>query len=218
MLTYFDDTPRQAVVWMPAHTPEAAVGHRRLGDGSLLTAVDRQANAEVDRLAKAAVEEDRVPEALRKLVAVVAGRVSDIARWIGRATVAANEHQVHDGDRTTRIRDATVPLRVPRAPPRCRKPGKLAGTAPPPVREAGPPGLGRGRKRRAASPCAGCPANGRRRRRRVRRRTDVSAGVEALLAAVRPLGQSTAPRPSGAERLAALHARVLARERAAVCP
>ena len=50
-----------AVVWMPAHCSAKDVGTKRLSDGSLLTEADVQANALVDKLAKAASSHDRFP-------------------------------------------------------------------------------------------------------------------------------------------------------------
>ena len=45
-------------------------------------------------MAKLAVEEDRVPFALRKFLFAHAGRVLGVAAWVGRATMAANQHVV----------------------------------------------------------------------------------------------------------------------------
>ena len=78
------------VVWMPAHCEAGAVGVRRLGDGSVLTECDRQTNALVDELAKAAAAWDRIPVAQRKSVARRWDRVTAVATWIGQATVLAN--------------------------------------------------------------------------------------------------------------------------------
>ena len=78
------------VVWMPAHCEAGAVGVRRLGDGSVPTECDRQTNALVDELAKAAAAWDRIPVAQRKSVARRWDRVTAMATWIGQATVLAN--------------------------------------------------------------------------------------------------------------------------------
>ena len=40
----FDDTQLESVVWMPSHTTEADVGAKRIGNGELLTAMDRYGN------------------------------------------------------------------------------------------------------------------------------------------------------------------------------
>ena len=111
ILPYFDGASRDTVVWMPAHTSKDAVGKVCLSDGSPLTAVDRDANNEADRLAKSAIDEDRVPEELRILVARVAQRVTDLAEWIGRATAAANSFRADEGGVLTTIRDASTPPR-----------------------------------------------------------------------------------------------------------
>lgn len=83
-----------ACMWMPAHTAEHEIAVARLSDGRLLSAEDRTHNAEADRLAKLAVEEDRLSASLKKQFLRHAGRVSDIAVWIGIATLAANNFEV----------------------------------------------------------------------------------------------------------------------------
>ena len=90
---YLEDATPGSVVWMPAHTQEHAVGTTRLSNGQLLSAEDRTFNGEADRLAKLAVEEDRVPIAVRKRLLAQVKRVSDVAEWIGRATLAANHFE-----------------------------------------------------------------------------------------------------------------------------
>ena len=42
------------LVWMPAHQPLSAVGHKELSNGKLLTVVDWRENRVVDALAKLA--------------------------------------------------------------------------------------------------------------------------------------------------------------------
>ena len=61
-----DDTSRDKVVWMPAHTSEADVGNKRLSDGIALTATDRATNGKADKHAKAAAQKVRVPAELRR--------------------------------------------------------------------------------------------------------------------------------------------------------
>eukprot|EP00929_Paragymnodinium_shiwhaense_P102607 TRINITY_DN65803_c0_g1_i3.p1 TRINITY_DN65803_c0_g1~~TRINITY_DN65803_c0_g1_i3.p1 ORF type:complete len:967 (+),score=210.69 TRINITY_DN65803_c0_g1_i3:52-2952(+) len=84
-----DSTPPEAMVWMPAHTTEADVGRAELGDGSLLSAQDRWANAEADKLAKKAVEQHRVPKHLRDELKKREELVESTARWVAMATWAA---------------------------------------------------------------------------------------------------------------------------------
>lgn len=81
---------RKQFVWMPAHTSEQDVGVMQLSDESTLTDVDRFGNDYADRLAKEAVEEHRVPEALR--LALVEHEQLQVAtyRWLASATLLAN--------------------------------------------------------------------------------------------------------------------------------
>jgi hypothetical protein len=94
MFMALDDTDAAAMVWMPAHTKETDVGQVSLGDGSLLTAVDRMANNEADMLAKTAVEAHRVPEQVRSQIKELDRLVEATARWVARATWAAGNQKV----------------------------------------------------------------------------------------------------------------------------
>lgn len=78
-----------AVVWMPAHCTDKAVGTQQLSDGSFLTRSDVRANAIVDELAKAAAAHDRLPLSKTQWVRNQWDRVTTIATWIGQATVLA---------------------------------------------------------------------------------------------------------------------------------
>ena len=66
MLVALDDTPHEFVVWMPSHTTQGDVGIKQIGNGEFLSVLDRYANGEADKWAKAAVEEHRVPAHIRK--------------------------------------------------------------------------------------------------------------------------------------------------------
>ena len=121
---YLEDAAADAVVWMPAHTSAEQIGVARLNDGRRLSEEDRDQNAEADRLAKLAVEEDRVSAATRKLLLAHAARVADVARWIGIATLAANQFDVWEARYGNlvkiRLRDAqATPIR--RRPRKCRQ-------------------------------------------------------------------------------------------------
>ena len=84
-----DDDPTR-VVWMPAHCGLTAVGERKLGNGEVLTALDRTGNAFVDELAKEAAKLDRLPLGQRALVRDRGELVTAVATWIGQATQLAN--------------------------------------------------------------------------------------------------------------------------------
>eukprot|EP00969_Alexandrium_andersonii_P263770 11658964-Alexandrium_andersonii.AAC.1 len=155
-MLYLDDTPAANLAWMPAHTAERHVGVCRLSNGQLLTHADRQHNDEADRLAKQAAELDRVPLELRKVLLAHAGRVLDVAAWIGRATLAANNHevwQVCDGGRAkVRMRDAEArPEARPRAQAR-RRSTPAAGSEAPAAGSAPPAVLALGRGRAGHAP------------------------------------------------------------------
>jgi hypothetical protein len=83
------DGEPQRVVWMPAHCSHALVGIRTLSDGTPLSAIDVNANALVDRLAKAAARADRAPASQLAAVRTLGCRLTAIARWIGQVTVYA---------------------------------------------------------------------------------------------------------------------------------
>ena len=84
-----DDDPTH-VVWMPAHCRLAAVGERKLGNGEVLTALDRTGNAFVDQLAKEAAKFDRLPLVQREMVRERGEVLTAVATWIGQATQLAN--------------------------------------------------------------------------------------------------------------------------------
>eukprot|EP00973_Karenia_brevis_P051480 7148128-Karenia_brevis.AAC.1 len=80
--------------WMPAHCSSAHIGVRQLSNGDTLTAVDHKANALVDELAKRAAMHDRLSDSARHGVVDQAMRVTSVAKWLGQATVLANEWPV----------------------------------------------------------------------------------------------------------------------------
>lgn len=92
-----DSASEQRVKWMPAHTAVHDVGNKERSDGLKLTAVDREANGEADRLAKLAASADRVVFSMRKRIDDTANKVEAIARWVGQATTLANSYSMPDG-------------------------------------------------------------------------------------------------------------------------
>ncbi len=85
-----DDSPVESFVWMPAHTSASDVGVKRLGNGDLLTALDRSANDRADVLAKEGAATERVSAEIRKMLTDHHQMVSGTARWIGYGTHDAN--------------------------------------------------------------------------------------------------------------------------------
>ena len=110
-------------VWMPAHCTTEQIGKKRLGNGAALTATDHAANALVDELAKRAAAQDRLSDWARRGVVNLASRLESVAKWLGQATVLANEWPAPgsmEADTTScakKIRDAEA---VPRVAPRPR--------------------------------------------------------------------------------------------------
>ena len=89
-----DDTPADAMMWMPSHATVADIGTKCRGDGFLLTLQDRESNDAADRHVKRGVEHHRVPFRIRMAVAAHDQLVADNAMWIARATVVANQQAV----------------------------------------------------------------------------------------------------------------------------
>jgi hypothetical protein len=90
VLSVLEDVPNDKVVWMPAHKSKQMAGHVRCGNGELLTMQDIKGNAEADRLAKLAVQQHRVDPAEVLRWERLCNQTMGIAKWIARATWAAN--------------------------------------------------------------------------------------------------------------------------------
>ena len=97
------------VVWMPAQCTATQVGSKRLGDGSMMTHRDRIMNEQVDELAKSAARADSLPKAQRERVRKLWNQVTAIAVWIGQATALAShfpDPNSPPGGRQTHLRDS----------------------------------------------------------------------------------------------------------------
>ena len=127
MITALDDTDAAAMVWMPAHTKATDVGKAFLGDGSRLTAEDRMANEEADKLAKAAVEAHRVPKQLRAQIKQRNELVEATARWVAWATWAAGNQTVEPLRDTDASRAAALAASRARKRERLARPSSLGG-------------------------------------------------------------------------------------------
>jgi hypothetical protein len=90
VMAQIDDTPLEAIGWMPAHSSTKQLGSLRKGDGQLLTELDRYANGEADRLAKKGASLHRVPLTEINQWKEHFDNVKERAKWIGRATAKAN--------------------------------------------------------------------------------------------------------------------------------
>ena len=90
VMNVLEDTSAEKVVWMPAHKSKQAAGQFRCSNGDLITEFDIKGNAEADRLAKLAVMQHRVDSSEVKLWERLCKETLATAKWIARATWAAN--------------------------------------------------------------------------------------------------------------------------------
>jgi hypothetical protein len=118
------------LAWMPAHTAASAVGVAKRSDGTILTAVDRRANALVDGFAKLAAGEQQVPRYIAKLFKAAEIAIEHADAAIGVTCKAANNalvpHETRNDDGSVNLvkkrdsipmaqlqrREATVQLRA----------------------------------------------------------------------------------------------------------
>ena len=75
---------------MPAHKSKQAAGQFKCSNGEFITAADIRGNAEADRLAKLAVMQHRVDSSEVKRWERLCNETLATAKWIARATWAAN--------------------------------------------------------------------------------------------------------------------------------
>ena len=93
IMTAMEDSPREVVGWMPSHLTEADLELQMAfkSDGSLVNRQDLGANGLADTLAKKGVEFHRVASSDVKIWADQMERTKDRAKWIGTATLEAND-------------------------------------------------------------------------------------------------------------------------------
>ena len=114
------------LAWLPAHLLMAAIGERKLFNGTRLTAIDWRANRLVDALAKQAAATRQAPAPVLQVLKSAKAAVRHSAALLGEVTHAANNHKTEvttvDVSRVTKvIRDAQ-----PRAPGTFRQDVKAA--------------------------------------------------------------------------------------------
>ena len=80
----------EVIFWIPAHTPESSIGHRRCSDGSILSEDLWSANQIVDFLAKYAAEGARVTASSRVWFLKYDPKVRELVRYLGLLTYEAN--------------------------------------------------------------------------------------------------------------------------------
>ncbi len=122
----FDDAAEVDIAWMPAHTKADDVGRLLLSNGQPLTCIDRQTNAEADRLAKAVATSSRVPASVRGRIDRAIARACQLAKWIGQATALASKFLLPGGrygrDSAPGPRRPTASGPGPTAPPVLQRP------------------------------------------------------------------------------------------------
>ena len=90
VMSALEDTDVDKVVWMPAHKSKQAAGQFRCSNGEPITKADIRGNAEADMLAKLAAQQHRVDGAEVTLWERLCKEALGTAKWIARATRAAN--------------------------------------------------------------------------------------------------------------------------------
>lgn len=99
LFTTWDDGGDVDLVWMPAHTTEAAAAYDELllSKGAALTATDRAGNAAAESLAKRAAKATRVPVTVRRRIELAEVRVSSMGQCIGQVTASASHYLSSSG-------------------------------------------------------------------------------------------------------------------------
>ncbi len=216
------------VGWMPAHNSLSGFAHKKRSDGQHLSRANVVGNDLVDELAKRAAAATAPPRRQLEFVRTEARRLTEAAVWAARATAFANRCplsalvQVEPGAKQRVVRDSTaLPAPRRRAKRRVLQGGlPTAVAAPRACTEAAtlPAPVGLAAKRRfgssrgpTATPVQLAAAS--RRAKVARLAARATAATDELWVA-HWLAQRPAGRPlatTGAERLAALRARVAAK-------
>lgn len=89
--------------WMPAHTSETSIGQKVCSDGQPFSELPWYSNQLVDLLAKEAADDIRMESARRGRLIHNEQQKFELAIYLGKLTVAANEFVTSDG---TTIRDS----------------------------------------------------------------------------------------------------------------
>ena len=95
-----DDVDNELVVWMPSHKSANDIGRLRLGNGDLMTEMDRIGNNAADALAKEAALTHKVPKEIIDALDAQEKLVADTAKLIATMTWVAN-HQTDEPCRDT---------------------------------------------------------------------------------------------------------------------
>jgi hypothetical protein len=200
----------RVLVWMPAHKGARAIGEAKRSDGQRLSHIDWRANRLVDGLAKQAAEANQAAQMTLSLLESAREATWHAAKLLGRVTFASNNHPVHslnaEGKAITRLaRDSIDAPKRPKVHAETRK-------AKPP----GPPKLetsGGKQVQPWQPPVRETAAAAKKAAQRAGDRATVAQGFVARR--VEQIGAASTTRedrPTGAQRLQALKARVRGRE------
>jgi len=207
------------LAWLPAHLPMAAIGERRLSNGTRLTAVDWRANRLVDALAKQAAATRQAPAPVIEMLMSAKAAVKHAAALLGEVTFAVNNHSITvtnpDGSQSTRvIRDSMPKARgaakpaasyTERAAPSanqtqsCSSPDVVPSLAMEPLMPRAPLSINANRAREFAQ------------RRRLEDKTRTWRRIEEVFVNARPRSHDDPARPTGHDRLQAVLERVRVR-------
>jgi hypothetical protein len=193
------------LVWMPAHKSQKAVGVAQLSNGQLLTTIDWRANRLVDGLAKAAAKSLAAPSQVSAFLRSADAAAAHAACLLGVVTHEANNHRVTavadgGGSTTTVTRDSSDRPRFDASGSDTR-----ASSLPPQHTPVASRTLDGPAASAAVLPWR--PPTPKVQANRLHR----AASDSALIRRVEEIGANLAPplcRPSAAERLGALAARI----------
>ena len=121
------------VQWMPAHTPESAIGSKTCSDGTVVTEVMWLSNQLADLLAKEAAESARISKQDREWLASRDKQLFELCVFVGQLNHAANNYVLPDG---TVRRDAEVCKLRRRIRPKSKVVAQCTGSRNEPPRKA----------------------------------------------------------------------------------
>jgi hypothetical protein len=192
------------LVWMPAHKSHTAIGEALKGDGSKVTVIDWRANRLVDALAKAAATYLQAPSSVAALLRSADAAAAHAACLLGVVTHSANNYK------TTQLTEGgtsvSVTFRDSSDRPKGGSCGTASGSRAVPSRQLPAPL----RPNTSSTVLPWTPPTPKVMANRIHR----ASSRDALVRRVNDIGARLAPvdgRPTGAERLSALAARVRAK-------
>ena len=112
---YFEGSAQYRLAWMPAHCSASSAAFKMLSNRFPLCSIDVDANAYVDKWAKAAASEQAPAKQVLNDITAKGALLEKIATWIGTCTAVANKFLLHEatcGSKAVFIRDSdAIPAR-----------------------------------------------------------------------------------------------------------